>query len=590
MKTFSLILLLCSAILRAAGQMPGVPESPNACHAGFLESTDVVNPLIIHFQDQSSGGITLWQWNFGDGSTSTIQNPVHIYPAGGTYFVCLTVSSTDTGNICHDVLCVSTTIHEPGTCVADYSYTFDPDDRLKTHFADKSSGNINRWHWDFGDGNFSDDRNPVHVFPSYGNFRVCLTAYNFDSVAKCNDVKCDSLRIMEATECHAMFTSELDSLNPVSNTFRFNNISTGDPNKFIWKFDDGSAYFTPFVEHHFLTPGTHQACLVIKKEDHGEILCADSICKTIPMATYFDVGGHVFIGAFPINNPVSTGDTGVAYLFRIDGSRLILYNTSRFTHLGYYAFPKMVNGSYLIRAMLTPGSAHYAQYFPGYLQQSLSWRDAGILHLSDSNAYQADIHLIPANDSLAGPGVIHGNVVIKNAKDKFDMVPFAEVILFDGQMKPVVFDISRQSGQFELRNLPCGTYYASVEYPGKYSRLTAIWLDSVSPVIDSLRLEIFNHDVTAVHGLTGAVVVAGDLFPNPATNLVSLNIELANPATLKFEIRTLTGQVAWSGMSACKAGSNLITIPLGSARAGLYLFIISSKDGSPVAVKKLLKY
>ena len=120
--------------------------------------------------------------------------------------------------------------------------------------------------------------------------------------------------------------------------------------------------------------------------------------------------------------------------------------------------------------------------------------------------------------------------------------------------------------------------------------LTAIWLDAATPVIDSLRLEIFNHDVTAVHDLSGASVQAGDLFPNPATSLVSLNIELAKPATLKFEIRTLTGQVAWSGSGDCRTGSNLFSIPLGSIRAGLYLFMISSKDGSPVAVKKLVRY
>ncbi|MEO0248551.1 MAG: M14 family zinc carboxypeptidase, partial [candidate division WOR-3 bacterium] len=66
---------------------------PGAPVASFTASlTSGFAPLEVHFTDQSTGVITSWSWNFGDGSTSTERDPVHTYTQGGTYTVSLTVS------------------------------------------------------------------------------------------------------------------------------------------------------------------------------------------------------------------------------------------------------------------------------------------------------------------------------------------------------------------------------------------------------------------------------------------------------------------------------------------------------------------
>jgi hypothetical protein len=50
------------------------------------------NPLTVNFSDQSTGNVTSRSWSFGDGGTSTEQNPSHTYSKPGTYTVSLTVS------------------------------------------------------------------------------------------------------------------------------------------------------------------------------------------------------------------------------------------------------------------------------------------------------------------------------------------------------------------------------------------------------------------------------------------------------------------------------------------------------------------
>jgi PKD repeat protein len=56
-------------------------------------------PLTVQFSDESTGGPTGWDWDFGDGSSpSSQQNPSHIYNAAGAYDVTLTVTSADGTN------------------------------------------------------------------------------------------------------------------------------------------------------------------------------------------------------------------------------------------------------------------------------------------------------------------------------------------------------------------------------------------------------------------------------------------------------------------------------------------------------------
>ena len=73
---------------------PGPTPTPSPPPAASF-SMDVSSgsaPLTIHFSDTSQGLITFWRWDFGDGDSSTEQNPTHQYTRAGSSTVRLTVS------------------------------------------------------------------------------------------------------------------------------------------------------------------------------------------------------------------------------------------------------------------------------------------------------------------------------------------------------------------------------------------------------------------------------------------------------------------------------------------------------------------
>ncbi|MEM7365265.1 MAG: PKD domain-containing protein, partial [Pseudomonadota bacterium] len=139
--------------------------------AGFTFST---TDLAATFTDTSTddGTIALWSWDFGDGNTSTDQNPVHVYAAGGNYSVSLTVTDNAgaTNTVIQDVSV--TEPNEDPLAVFTFSTT-----ELTATFTDASTddGTIASWSWEFGDGNTSTDQNPVHTYAAGGTYTVDLT-------------------------------------------------------------------------------------------------------------------------------------------------------------------------------------------------------------------------------------------------------------------------------------------------------------------------------------------------------------------------------------------------------------------------------
>jgi PKD repeat protein len=132
-------------------------------------------PMTTQFTDQTQGSVS-WLWNFGDGDTSTLQNPVHTYDLPGTYTVSLTTVSSGGGCI-QTINNFSTFIVHGG--YAGFTHTDSQCPPYESCFHDTSYHAVS-WLWDFGDGSYSTDQNPCHNYAAPGYHSVSLTITTVD--------------------------------------------------------------------------------------------------------------------------------------------------------------------------------------------------------------------------------------------------------------------------------------------------------------------------------------------------------------------------------------------------------------------------
>ena len=154
------------------------------------------NPLTVQFYDESIGDIDLWEWDFGDGNTSSVSNPEHTYTSEGTYTVSLKTSgSSGTDEMIRtDYITVYATGSTPE---CDFTANIKEVEQDKSvTFTDKSTGDIISWLWDFGDGATATGQNPSHVYTKIGKFTVTLTVT--DSLSQSDtEKKLDYIKVIE---------------------------------------------------------------------------------------------------------------------------------------------------------------------------------------------------------------------------------------------------------------------------------------------------------------------------------------------------------------------------------------------------------
>lgn len=142
--------------------------------AGDVPAADfssAANGLTVNFIDKSTNAPTTWSWNFGDNTTSSLQNPVHTYGASGTYTVTLTVGNAAGANSKSQFVTVS------AGAAPQAAFTFTPSG-LQVNFVDRSTGSPTSWSWNFGDNTSSSQQNPIKVYQSPGTYTVTLVVRN----------------------------------------------------------------------------------------------------------------------------------------------------------------------------------------------------------------------------------------------------------------------------------------------------------------------------------------------------------------------------------------------------------------------------
>jgi PKD repeat protein len=96
LAVLALVLLTLSTLIGCAGSTSPPTPTPESCKADFTAEPRVgVGTTTVQFTDKSTGNITSWAWDFGDGGKSTVQNPAHTYTRNGNYTITLTITTPD---------------------------------------------------------------------------------------------------------------------------------------------------------------------------------------------------------------------------------------------------------------------------------------------------------------------------------------------------------------------------------------------------------------------------------------------------------------------------------------------------------------
>jgi PKD repeat protein len=215
-------------------------------------TTDVCVYESASFNDNSSiyvSSVVDWQWNFGDGNTSTLQNPTHLYSSPNTYNVQL-IATALTG--CKDTIIKQVVIHPKPSASFDLLSPCYTDSAV---FADKSgvtSGSITNHLWDFADGTFDSRKDPKHMYGVAGNYSVSLRVI---SDKNCRDSVTKQIQINLAPDPKIIANDTC-----VNDTVYFDDQSTttdGVITKWGWTFDLNGTDTVKSPKVVFTQPGTY---------------------------------------------------------------------------------------------------------------------------------------------------------------------------------------------------------------------------------------------------------------------------------------------------------------------------------------------
>lgn len=261
---------VCLSIVNSCGRTDTVCTPVTVGCGGIAASfASAPNMLSVNFTDQSNGNPTAWQWDFGDGNTSTQQNPTHSYTAPGTYTVCL-ISTTNCGD---DTVCTSVTV----SCPAPSSAFGSTVSQLQASFSDMSTGGATSWMWDFGDGNTSTQQNPTHSYTASGTYTVCLIASSL----------CGSDTICNNVTVTCQFPNALFYWNANEFEITFNDLSTFGTS-WMWDFGDGNTSTQQSPTHTYASTGIYTVCLITTNACGNDTNCANvEVTCNLPNSVFF---------------------------------------------------------------------------------------------------------------------------------------------------------------------------------------------------------------------------------------------------------------------------------------------------------------
>ncbi|MFC1733908.1 PKD domain-containing protein, partial [candidate division KSB1 bacterium] len=242
--------------------------------ADFIADT-TCSGSATNFADNSNGGglsITSWYWIYGDGQTSvtdTLPIVSHIYAAPGSYAATLVIQNS---NGCLDSVTKNVLIDS--NSIPDFTYNnscFGTPVQF-TDMSTSTSSQISGWKWDFGDGSFTMQNNPVHLYNAPGSYNAILTV---KTQKGCLDTISHIVEVYSLPQ--ADFTATNTCLNSITQFADMSNSTGGNITSWNWTFAGNAISTLQNPVFTFGQPGNHYTELVVE-DING---CIDTIAKQV---------------------------------------------------------------------------------------------------------------------------------------------------------------------------------------------------------------------------------------------------------------------------------------------------------------------
>ena len=198
------------------------------------------------FLDVSTGNPTSWEWDFGDGGTSTVQNPAHSYECSGDYWVSLYVTNAAG---CESSYFLN--IQTNGIYTLEARFTLGVDGSI-VQFNDSTIGNATSYEWDLDNGNYAYSSDTVFDYNCSGFYFVGLTVSND---------YCTSSEFV-GIDIEGSLASEF-SYTTTNNTVSFTSLAEGEGLTYLWNFDDASNSTVANPTNSYECPGDYEVNLSV---------------------------------------------------------------------------------------------------------------------------------------------------------------------------------------------------------------------------------------------------------------------------------------------------------------------------------------
>lgn len=296
-----------------------------------------INPIA---QVTSSDAVTGYQWNFGDGTTSTLAAPAHTYTVQGTYSVTLTVT---TASGCTATLTVPSAVQvgtKPST-----AFTAAPTVTCvgkPIQFTDQTPAPVNSWSWYMNGGGSvtSTAQNPLYAYGAAGTYTVTLITGNngcADTATKTNYITIEPPQ--------ASFITQLSCTNRL--TRAFTDQSKG-ATSWLWDFGDGTTSTAENPQHTYAAPGQYKVVLTVTNGS-----CTDTATQNVTVILAdpaFRVSATPVCKGTPVSfNLYNLDSTTVQKIVWTFGDGTTLTNTTQKTALHTYT----ADGSFSVSVTLT---------------------------------------------------------------------------------------------------------------------------------------------------------------------------------------------------------------------------------------------